>query len=165
MKKRIAMAEWRDHRNAERAAASVRAEAECAPARQDQAEHQKAVEEERLFRRVQWCLLGKCTQAAHTAAQQVDCVSFRVEFAWLTLHECAVVRARPAQHTPCTTKSLQAICLKQTLHVLCREVQKQALSDWKAQREAEARQAAEAEQERQRIQELVCSRLHVWCLC
>ena len=50
VKKRIAMAEWRDHRNAERAAASVRAEAACAPARQDQAEHQKAVEEERLFR-------------------------------------------------------------------------------------------------------------------
>ena len=65
VKKRIAMAEWRDHRNAERAAASVRAEAECAPARQDQAEHQKAVEEERLFRRVHWWLLGKWTPAVH----------------------------------------------------------------------------------------------------
>ena len=65
MKKRIAMAEWRDHKNAERAAASVRAEAECAPARQDQAEHQKAVEEERLFRQVHWCMLGKRIQAVH----------------------------------------------------------------------------------------------------
>ena len=52
-----------------------------------------------------------------------------------------------------------------TLHgMTCREVQKQALSDWKAQREAEARQAAEAEQERQKAQELVCLRLHVWYL-
>lgn len=68
MKKRIAMAEWRDHRNAERAAASVRAEAECAPARQDRAEHQKAVQEERLFRRVQWCLTGQMhSSSAYTS--------------------------------------------------------------------------------------------------
>ena len=99
-----------------------------------------------------------------TAAQQVEYASSRADFAWLTLLECAVVHARPAQHAPCTTRSLQAGCNTPTLHGKCREAQKQALSDWKSQRVAEARQAAEAEQERQRTQELVCLRLHVWRL-